>query len=214
MSKINALWPDWSYSFKAAKNINEDLNFDIVLNDTLQDVISNTIEQYYWIVPIHNKYWWVVQATVPMLIENEELLNICWISSLKIDHCLANRDPEVWIKNIKKVFSHPQALKQCKLFIDDMLFKSEETKSTTERISDIKSNEAIICSLETAKKEWLNILSENVAPIDNVTKFAFICNNEFFSDRFLWLKWFDINHWLNLISDLKKFMSLKGIKFD
>lgn len=213
MSKIHALWPDGSYSSKAAKEINKDFWFEIDYKKSISNVIEETIKAYYWIVPIYNNYWWIVEQSVPLLIDNEDILNVCWITWIEINHCLATFNSDLNINDLSKIYSHPQAVKQCTPFLEKTWITNiVETQSTTEWIGLINESEAVICSLDAAKENNMNILNENIWPKNNVTNFAFIANTDYLNKEILFSNNVinkDMFYWIKLLNN---FMSSRLIK--
>ncbi len=225
MSKIYTLWPDGSYSSKATKIINKDFLFEIDYKKSVSDVIYETIESYYWVVPIYNNYWWIVESSIPLLIGNKNILNVCWITWININHCLATKNWDLNIEDISKIYSHPQAIKQCIPFLNENLLETVESQSTTEKINDINESEAIICSIEAAKKNNLNILNTNIAPKDNVTNFAFIANNDYLNDEIIYsvncinkdmFSWIELlDHFMNskIIKNIEQIKQYKKFRY-
>lgn len=210
MTKIFTLWPDGSYSSMITKNFNKNLNFEIEYADTISNVISKVLEtsinNNYWFVPIDNCYGWVVQESLSTIHENKELLKILWIMKLKINHCLASSNWEEDKSELTRIYSHPQALKQCSNFLSNLNTENIPTKSTTEKIWKISYWEWIICWEWTAVKNYLNILEKDIAPENNATRFALITNKD--NDNELDLQGndtIDNDTWLYLFDDFKSF---------
>lgn len=186
MSKIFALWPDGSYSSKAAKKVNRRLWFTIEYKDDISSVIEATVQSFYWLIPMHNTYGWVVKDSYEGLVKNQDFLRTLLFVRLQIDHCLASAYGEsIW--DIKTVYSHPQALKQCEGYLNSIWIMGVATNSTSEKIHDLSFGEGIICSTNTAQTSWLQIIDESVTQDDNITIFALMANKEYskiFMDKF------------------------------
>ncbi len=173
MSKIYTLWPDGSYSSMAARKVNRGLNYTIEYKWSISNVIDSTTQGFYGIIPIHNIYWWVVQDSYDGLLGKKDLLQTICFVQLQINHCLASGHGEN-INDIKKIYSHSQALRQCEIYLKSIQTLSIPVSSTTEKIWDLKFGEWIICSKDSAENAWLDILEERVSPVDNITMFLFI----------------------------------------
>ena len=101
------------------------------------------------------------------------------IEELNVNNCLLARHND--ITKITTVISHPQALLQCRVFINSLNF-SEIPNSNTAKASEYVSlsndySLAAISSPECAKLYNLNIIKENLNNLENnSTKFAYITN--------------------------------------
>jgi prephenate dehydratase len=101
--------------------------------------------------------------------------------SLKINHVLAAKDE---YQKIEKIYSHPQAILQCKKEIQKMKgVETIATPSTTSQIKLLQDNEAVICNREAAKKNNLMIINKNFAPSDNVTDFAIVTTKKNITEK-------------------------------
>lgn len=91
-------------------------------------------------------------------------VKICGEYWLKIEHCLAGRGS---LKDVKKVFSHEQALGQCKAYLEGLRVSTERTRSTSEAAEiaskDPTGQSAAICSEDAATAYGLNILTRDIA---------------------------------------------------
>lgn len=188
MKKLLALGPEWSYSSEVAKNIltdNISKQYYIEYVQKILWVFEWISKSNIWILPIKNNYWWLVNDHIENLYSRRNILQIIGSTKLKIKHCLATKHSS---SEIKTVFSHPQALKQCKNNISN--FQKVETSSTTERVSSLLPWEAIICSKNAAELNWLHILDDNIAPWDNETEFLIIWDkdHDYWNIELNWVK--------------------------
>ncbi len=102
--------------------------------------------------------------------------------TIDINHCLLGL-PESDISDITKVYSHRQGLMQCKDFIDQHGFKSENVSNTARAAERVKDegliNQAAISSERAAEIYGLKILDKNINfSDDNATKFVILTKEE------------------------------------
>lgn len=129
----------------------------------------------YGIVPIENSYEGVVTHTMDMFVDFP--LKICSERFLKISQCLISHLPEV--SEVKKVYSHRQALAQCRLWLENHLPNAEkiEASSTSEAAKIVQWDKysAAIGSEISAEIYGLNILADNIQDAkENITRFLVI----------------------------------------
>ena len=188
---IITLWPDWSYSSMVAKNIISngiDIEYSEVSKDIIEkipkllrgpigniDVIERIPEYMAWVIPMHNKYGRNVVFQPEALYDlkkNHPSTKILWWYSLQIQHVLATKKKN---QKINKIYSHPQAILQCRKEIQKMEnIETIATPSTTSQIEFLEDHEAVICNMQTAQKHNLSIINNQFAPSDNVTDFAVV----------------------------------------
>ena len=86
------------------------------------------------------------------------------------EHCLCAK-PDTKYEDITDVYSHPQALSQCKNFLKNFNFTGinyTNTASAAKLVSDSeKNNIAAICSVDAAKKYGLNVIKRNIQNNNN-----------------------------------------------
>jgi chorismate mutase/prephenate dehydratase len=117
-------------------------------------------EADYGIVPVENSLEGSISQTYDLLRESD--LKIAGEIEVRVTHCLiANLG--VGIDDIKKVHSHPQALGQCRSFIQHMGWEIIPTFDTAGSVKMIKEKKltdgAAIASAEAADIYGMNILS-------------------------------------------------------
>lgn len=117
----------------------------------------------YGVVPIENSVEGRVSHTLDMFIHSD--LKVCAEIYLNISHFFLSSSSH--IKEVKKVYSNPQAFSQCKQWIKNNLSDSVEIieVSSTSRAAEIVScekNTAAIASKLAAEIYNLNILAENI----------------------------------------------------
>ncbi|MEN3013680.1 MAG: prephenate dehydratase [Endomicrobiia bacterium] len=173
---ISYLGPEGTFTHLAAIKIFGNKNYYIskeTINDVFYSVEKDEAE--FGVVPVENTTEGIVTHTLDMFLECD--LYICGEINMKISHCLISK--EFSIEKIKHLYSHPQAIAQCKSFINTKLHnvKIYEVSSTAEaaRIISHKKNSAAIASEISAKIYGLKILARNIQDLeDNYTRFIII----------------------------------------
>ena len=139
------------------------------ISDVFAEVSRNRAD--YGVVPVENSTEGVVTHTLDMLVDSD--LQIVAQIVMPIQQCLLSN---VQRRSIKKLFSHPQALAQCRGWIQNNLPNVEiiETSSTT-RAAELASQEpnaAAIASALAAERYGLRILEADVQDsTSNITRF-------------------------------------------
>ncbi|MDA7705259.1 hypothetical protein N8772_02135 [Rickettsiales bacterium] len=158
----NEFYPD--YESKSYRNF----------KDVFAAVASDDVE--FGILPLENSYAGRV-SEIHNLLQNSNLFIVAE-HFLKIEHNLvAIKDTE--IKDIKKIYSHPQALMQCSDNIDNNIEQiSYSNTAEAAKFIATKNDKSLgaICSKHAAKINNLEILQENIqdSKNDNMTIFMVI----------------------------------------
>lgn len=133
----------------------------------------------YGIVPIENSTEGVVSYTLDLFAEFP--LKICGEVKLPIVHNLLSEAKS--LKEIRKVYSHPQALAQCRVWLDSHLpgINTVEVASTA-KAAEIASKEktsAAISSEYAASHYSIGILAKHIEDHpNNFTRFVVISKND------------------------------------
>ncbi|RUP45518.1 Prephenate dehydratase-domain-containing protein [Jimgerdemannia flammicorona] len=118
----------------------------------------------YGIVPFENSSYGSVVVTLDRLIDTE--LRIRAEAYLGVHHTLMSNSP---LDAIKKVYSHPQALGQCKRYLDTHHPVAERIPVTsTSAAAELAAREtgaAAICSLVCAELYGLNVREQNIEDV-------------------------------------------------
>jgi len=140
---------------------------------TIADVFAEVSRKRadYGVVPVENSTEGVVTHTLDMLVDSD--LKIVAQIVTPIQHCLVSKCRR---NQIKKLFSHPQALAQCRLWVQNNLTQAEiiETSSTTRaaELAAAEPNAAGIASALAAEKYGLGILEADIQDnVANATRF-------------------------------------------
>jgi len=147
------------------------------IKEVFEEVEKDRIN--YGIVPIENSIEGIVSFTADMFLESN--LKICGELYIPIAlHLLSKEDN---IKSIKKVYSHRQALAQCKTFLLEKIPQAKlvEVESTA-KAAELASKEkgAAAVASEIAALEYdLNILEKNIQETSlNYTRFLVLSKKD------------------------------------
>ena len=126
------------------------------------------------ILPIENSYAGEVGQTIDLIFSGELFIN--GIYELEIHQNLLGL-PEARVEDIKKVTSHPQALRQCHDYIKMRGFSAEESNNTAlaaKTVAELKDKSlGAIASVETAEIYGLKVIEANINKSgENTTRFA------------------------------------------
>jgi len=136
-------------------------------------------EVQYAIVPVENSLEGSITRTYDLLLDSD--LKVSGETKLRVVHCLIGL-PESGIDLIKEVYSHPQALGQCKSFLAKMGWKLVPAYDTAGSVKMIKqggySDKAAIASARSAEIYGMKILVQGIEDnSNNYTRF-FILSRE------------------------------------
>lgn len=177
--KIAYLGPEATFTHQAAiKRFGKSAQFvaQPSIQKVFQEVGLNRAD--YGIVPIENSTEGVVGYTLDLFVEHA--LKICGEVKLLVTQNLLSTAKD--FSQIKKVYSHPQALAQCRLWLDSHLpfVKTGEVSSTSRaaEIAKLEGGSAAISSQYAAHLYGLPILAQHIEDrANNYTRFVVIGNN-------------------------------------
>ncbi len=126
------------------------------------------------VIPIENSQAGSINDTYDLLLQHD--LPIVGEVDLPVQHCLLAL-PAVQLSDIKKVYSHPQALAQCEEFIARTGAEAIATQDTAGSARLIAENQwrgaAAIASARAAELYELNVLAEGIQTnANNRTRFV------------------------------------------
>ncbi len=170
--KVAYLGPEGSFSHQAAFSVfslDGDLTPYKDIEGVIQAVASGRTD--LGVVPVENSTEGMINLTLDMMASTR----LCVIQEfmLPIRNCLLANIPK---EKIRKVFSHPQPLAQCRLWLSSNLPRAEiiETTSTSDAAMAARSHEdgAAVASSMAAELYSLSILAENINDFrENITRF-------------------------------------------
>lgn len=166
------LGPEGSYSHQAACNMfpcDATLIPQRSVDAVIQEVMAGRID--LGVVPVENSTEGMVSQTLDMMAEAR--LHVLRELMLPIRHHLLSRDP---LEKITTVFSHPQALAQCRLWLREHLpqARTVETASTSDAALAATRHPggAAIASRHAAEIYELPIVAANINDyLENITRF-------------------------------------------
>jgi chorismate mutase/prephenate dehydratase len=174
-----------SYSYQAALIFLKELkkvgikNVKIKSANSFDELFDNFKD--FAVVPVENSLIGSIYNNYKRILENS--FYILASLNLKIKHALLSKNND--LAKIKKVYSHPAALEQCKSFIDNfnlIPIKFSDTASAALFVSKNKRNDiAAIASPICAKLYNLKILKKNIQDEkNNFTRFFLISKKKVF----------------------------------
>jgi len=165
----------FSYSEGAAKSLFKDKIY--INKPTFEDVFKEVHNGYaeVGVVPVENSTAGQVIDVYDLLLKYDLYINYNYVR--KIDHCLAGTIDSC-IEDIEKVYSHPQAIMQCRDYINDHKLNAINETNTAvaaQKVSIMNDKKiACICSPEAVENYGLKILKKNINPNQNYTRFGAI----------------------------------------
>ncbi len=175
--KIAYLGPEGSYSHQAAESRFGALSYYLPLNsiEAVFKVLQNK-EAKYGVIPIENNTEGAVGTTIDSL--NKYDSKIVAELYMDIHHSFATIAED--LKEVKRIYSHPQGYNQCKNFLEEHFLIDIEfipTYSTSAAAKKAKEdkNSAAICSAIAAKLYKLPIHFEKIEDnLANRTRFLIL----------------------------------------
>ena len=139
------------------------------LFDTFEAVQKKEVD--FAVVPVENSLEGSINETYDLLLATD--LKVQGEINLRIHHSLIAR-PEIKIEKIRTVYSHPQALAQCRKYIRDLgvtPIATYDTAGSVKLIREQKSNGiAAIASARAASIYGMKVLKEGIE--DNSTNYT------------------------------------------
>ena len=146
-----------------------------------KDVFDSVCTQktQFGVVPVENSLEGSVNQNYDLFLKYD--LKVCGEVIVKIEHCLI-ANPGTALEDIKVVYSHPQALAQCRSFLEEFGRELIPTYDTAGSVKMIKEkglkNAAAIASERAANIYGMHILAKDIADNpENYTRF-FVLSTE------------------------------------
>lgn len=171
-----------SYSYLSARNFFSDKNIQFIFNKSFEDVIDavENDEADYAFLPIENTTSGSINEVYDALLKSN--LSIVGEEIFKVNHCLL-ANAETSLKEIRKIFTHYQAARQCSEFLKslpnvEVEFFEDTAKSVQKIKKEGRKDFAAIASKETAEIFDVVILKEGIANQQgNYTRFWILAKN-------------------------------------
>jgi len=134
----------------------------------------------YGIVPIENSIEGSVNAVYDLFLKYDP--KVCGEIILKITHCLI-ANPGTKLGDIKVIYSHPQALGQCRTYLESLdceLISTYDTAGSVKMIKEKRLMDAGAIAGERAAKIYnMTILARDIADNpNNYTRFFILSQND------------------------------------
>jgi len=178
MIKISFQGERGAYSEAAAKSFFNEI--ETIPLATFAEVLENTSKGIteYSILPVENSLEGSVGESYDLLYSTS--LNATGEIYHRIEHCLIGIGK---LEEVDTVYSHPQALGQCRKFIEEHNMKTIPAYDTAGSVKIIKElnmkNCACIASKTASSIYDMPIISENIANnLNNYTRFLILSKNE------------------------------------
>lgn len=174
-TRVVFLGPEYTYSHLASlKYFGE--GCELVSVATIPTVFEEIVRSQadFGVVPLENSTDGRVSDTLDMFLRAQ--VKICGEIKLKIEHCLLANCSR---NEIKKVYSKPQAMSQCRGWLAQHLSQAETISASSTVVAAKEAIEspgcAAIASREAAERYGLNVVDAAIQDHpNNVTRFAVI----------------------------------------
>ena len=147
-----------------------------------KDVFESVEEQEtdFGAVPVENSIEGSVNQTYDLFLKHD--LKVRGEIIVKIEHCLI-ANPSTKLEDVKAVYSHPQALAQCRTFLEKSGWELVPTYDTAGSVKILKEkglkNAAALASEKAAELYKMKILARNIADNpENYTRFFVIAKED------------------------------------
>ncbi len=139
------------------------------LEDAFRAVEQDEVQ--FGIAPIENSLEGTIGRSYDLLLASS--LKVCGELELRVTHCLV-ANPETRLDAIKKVYSHPQALGQCRTFLKQLGCRLAPTSDTAISVKMLKekglTDAGAIASARAAEIYQMKILAREIE--DNPSNFT------------------------------------------
>jgi len=141
--------------------------------ESLDDVFK-VVEQgetQFGVVPIENSLEGSISRVYDLFLDSS--LKVCGETELRVSHCLI-ANPEAHLGLIKRVYSHPQALAQCRAFLKHLDCELIPTYNTAASVKMIKEQEitdgGAVASARAAEIYGMKVVAKEIE--DNPNNFT------------------------------------------
>lgn len=181
--KVGYLGPKGTFSYEACNTYCRK-NMQMVEYKTIPDTIMALVEDKIdeAVVPIENSLQGCVTDAIDTLIKNEEIKVKGEILLQIKQNLMSNK--KCSFNEITKIYSHPQALAQCRSYLEkkgllDRIIPVESTALAAKKVSLQEDVSACICNISCKGEYNLELLDESIQDNDfNKTKFWILSKKE------------------------------------
>jgi len=141
--------------------------------ETLEDVFKSVEEEgaQFGVIPVENSLEGSISRSYDLMLESS--LRVCGETEVRVIHCLIG-GPEASLDTVKKVYSHPQALAQCRNFLKHLnatLLPAYDTAGSVKMIKEQGlTDSAAIASARAAEIYGMKIIAREIE--DNPNNFT------------------------------------------
>jgi chorismate mutase/prephenate dehydratase len=148
------------------------------LEDVFRLVEEGTVQ--FGIVPVENSLEGSISRVYDLFVDSS--LKVCGETELRVVHCLIGT-PETRLDLIKKVYSHPQALGQCKTFLRHLGCELIPTYDTAGSVKMIKEkglpDSGAIASVRAAEIYGMKVITPEIEDNpNNFTRFFILSHQD------------------------------------
>ncbi|MGM0500975.1 MAG: prephenate dehydratase [Bacillota bacterium] len=182
MSIVGYLGPKGTFTEVAAQQYNGSVSEYIPYQDIktlVEAVVDNEIDKA--VVPIENSLQGAVTLTLDLLLKYD--LKIFEEVIIPITHSLLVKEGVDDLKAVGNIISHPQAVAQCRNFIDHKLnckiHTTDSTAKAIKKVSNVGGDWAAIGNHHAADYYELKVLEDNIQDNqENWTRFVVLANHD------------------------------------
>lgn len=181
--KVGYLGPKGTFSYEACNTYCKN-NMQMVEYKTIPDTIialeNGEIDEA--VVPIENSLQGCVTDAIDTLIKNENIKVKDEILLEIKQNLMSNK--KCSFEEIIKIYSHPQALAQCRNYLEkngllDKIVSVESTALAAQKVSEESEISACICNISCREEYKLELLDKSIQDNDfNKTKFWVLSKSE------------------------------------
>ncbi len=141
--------------------------------ETLEEVfkIVEEGEVPFGVIPVENSLEGSISRSYDLMLDSN--LKVCGETEVRVIHCLIGT-PEATLDSIKKIYSHPQALAQCRNFLKHLNAELVPTYDTAGSVKMLKergtADSAAIASARAAHIYGMKIITQEIE--DNPNNFT------------------------------------------
>jgi len=157
-------------------------SIEIRPRETLEDVFKSVEEEgvQFGVVPVENSLEGSISRSYDLMLESS--LQVCGEIELRVIHCLI-AGPDANLDTVKKVYSHPQALGQCRSFLKHLnvvLIPSYDTAGSVKMIKEGGlTDSAAIASARAAEIYGMKIIAREIEDNpNNFTRFFILAGKD------------------------------------
>ncbi|MBX5437510.1 MAG: prephenate dehydratase [Alicyclobacillaceae bacterium] len=163
------------YAAAQAGNVNVEWRMFATIQDVMDALSQGTIDQ--GVVPIENSIEGTVRMTIDCLVEDPDLFIRGEVVLPIAQHLLAL--PGVRLDDVREVWSHPQALAQCRGFLRQLSVQTQACASTASAVEAVarsgRRDVAAIGPERSAREHGLVVLAADIHDNErNETRFAVV----------------------------------------